>query len=516
MNTKDNIIRGFTVLFVIVLVGIIARAVINEIYDGSGNFIIQNSIVLLIGLFAGVVTALFMRILHLKSNDKKLIYEMAYVDKITGMKNKNKFILEAIDILTKKEDNYAIVVLEVNNFEVINELFGFDEGNSIIRYVAKVIERNLFDGEIFARASAGRFNFLLKYDNNEGIRTRLEMIMDDISEYRRTGKDGAKCSVTSCCGVYVVNDSDIIDTQNEMEFNISHIIGKAKFALTEILGKYINYCTFYNEEIRSQLIYENDMEYALENNEFVVYIQPKYDIKNHVLTGGEALVRWNHHTKGFLPPDKFVPLFEKNGFIVDLDMYVFETVCKMQKKWLDMGLNPVRISVNQSRMHLFKRDYVENLKSIIDKYNVPPELIELEITETIAFESMDVISDVLNRLHNIGFKISMDDFGSGYSSLNMLKNLDVDVLKIDKGFFEETSNTKRGQDIIESIIDMASKLGIETVAEGVETVEQVELLQGNGCDVAQGYFYAMPMSIEDYENSELIEKRNKNNKSINS
>ena len=143
----------------------------------------------------------------------------------------------------------------------------------------------------------------------------------------------------------------------------------------------------------------------------------------------------------------------------------------------------------------------------MDKYSLPAELIELEITETIAFESMDVISEVLKRLHDIGFKISMDDFGSGYSSLNMLKNLDVDVLKIDKGFFEETSNSKRGQDIIESIIDMASKLGMETVAEGVETIEQAELLQENGCDIAQGYFYAMPMPISDYENLQISNKK---------
>jgi len=509
-NMKIKVLKISAVLLAGICVFFVAGRIINDFSFIDDKFVI-NVLSVLLGLFASIVILLFMRLMALKKNDEKIIYEMAYVDKVTGMMNKNRFITVAAELLIKKEFKYAAVVLEVSNFDVINELWGFDEGNRILKYIANLFKNNLNEGEAFARATAGRFNILLKYDDDEGIKTRLEMIMDDISEYKRTDKDNSKCSVVSCCGIYVIEEENIFDNCYEMEFNISYIFGRAKFALSDVGGRYINYCSFYNEETRSQLIYESDMEYALKNKEFVVYIQPKYDIKNHVLTGGEALVRWNHHSKGFLPPDKFVPLFEKNGFIVELDMYVFETVCKMQKKWLDMGLNPVRISVNQSRMHLYKRDYVDNLKAILDKYELPASLIELEITETVAFESIEIISDVLKRLHEIGFKISMDDFGSGYSSLNMLKDLDVDVLKIDKAFFEKTSNSKKGRDIIESIIDMASRLGIETVAEGVETVEQVQLLQGNGCDVAQGYFYAMPMPLEDYENNELINKRNINN-----
>jgi len=466
-----------------------------------------NILSFFLGFFISVIVMLFLNLIDIKRNDKKLIYEMAYTDRVTGLGNRNKFVLDAAGILMKNEGKYAVAVLEINNFDVINEHFGIEECNYILNYIADILKANLFDGEIVAKAGAGRFDLLIKYDDNEGVKTRLEMIMDDISEYKRADKEVSKCSVTSCCGIYVINDKDIFNDIDKAEFNMSNIIGKAKFALFEISGKYMNYCAFYDEEARNQIISESDVEYAVKNNEFLVYIQPKYDIKDHSLSGGEALVRWNHHSKGFLTPDKFVPVFEKSGFIVDLDMLVFETVCKMQRKWLDMGVEPVRISVNQSRMHLFKRDYVESLKEVLDKYNLPAKYIELEITETIAFESMDVISEVLKRLHDIGFKISMDDFGSGYSSLNMLKNLDVDVLKIDKGFFEETSNSKRGQDIIESIIDMAAKLGMETVAEGVETVEQAELLQENGCDIAQGYFYAMPMPISDYENLQLSNRK---------
>ena len=395
MKSKSVCIKGIISIFVGIIIYFLVNTLILNLYSNGDVISLQDSnFVGLIssasGILVALITFLVLRINFIKKNDKKIIYEMAYIDKATGVRNKNKFILDASVILSKTKTSYAIVVLELNNFEVINELYGYNEGNNLLKYVANVIKDILNpEDEIFARSSAGRFNLLVKFDDVNGIRTKLEMIMDEISEYKRTKSDHSKCSVNSCCGIYVINDEDISNIPSDMEFNISHLVSRAKFALSEIAGKYINYCSFYNEEIKSQLIYENDMEYALANDEFIVYIQPKYDIQQHVLTGGEALVRWNHHSKGFLSPDKFVPLFEKNGFIVDLDMFVFETVCKMQRKWIDMGLNPVRISVNQSRIHLFTRDYVETLKKILDKYSVPPELIELEITESVAFENFN-------------------------------------------------------------------------------------------------------------------------------
>ena len=179
-----------------------------------------------------------MKLIGIKKNDKRIIFEMAYIDKVTGIGNKNKFIIDSIDILLKKENKYAAVVLEICNFEVINELFGFEEGNAILKYTANIIKENVFEDEAFARASAGKFNLLIKYDDDEGVKTRLEMIMDDISEYKRNDESNSKCSVSAFCGIYIVNDEDIYESYSEMEFNISHIIGRAKFALLEVSGKY--------------------------------------------------------------------------------------------------------------------------------------------------------------------------------------------------------------------------------------------------------------------------------------
>ena len=511
MKIKDVAVRGV----IIVVAGIAVFFITNFLIDNinlsanDGNIIDVLSVIL--GVLASIAVFLFMRVRNIKNSDNKIMYQMAYVDKITGAYNKDKFVMEAAKIVSEKKDRYAAVVIEINNFDIINEMFGFDEEERFLKHIAEVIKNNIADDEIFARENAGRFLMLVKFFDNNDIKKRLKIVMDEISEYKAADKINSKYLPSSCCGIYIIEDSDIVENNEEIEFGVGHALSRAKFALSEIIGKNVNSCYFYDEEIRNQMFFENDMESALANKEFIVYIQPKYDIKSHTLTGGEALIRWNHHEKGFLSPDKFVPVFEKNGFIVELDMYVFETVCKMQKKWLEMGLDPVKISVNQSRLHLYNPNYVETLEGIIKKYDVPARLIELEITESVAFDNIELISDVLRRLHEIGFTISMDDFGSGYSSLNMLKNLDVDVLKIDKEFFEETANTKRGQDIIESIIGMASKLGIETVAEGVETIEQSEFLQGNGCDIAQGYFYAMPMSLDDYEGNELIKRAKSRN-----
>jgi len=240
------------------------------------------------------------------------------------------------------------------------------------------------------------------------------------------------------------------------------------------------------------------MNQALENGDFKVFLQPKYDFKTEKAVGAEALVRWQHPKKGMIKPDSFIPIFEKNGFVTKIDLFVFEEICKMQKAWAAEGREPMIISINQSRLHLRNPAYVATLKSIIERYDVNPGMIELELTESAFFCNMNIVFDVTRRLHKIGFRLSIDDFGSGYSSLNILKDIFIDVIKLDREFLKESSDATRGIKVIKSIIAMAIDLGIETVAEGVETREQVELLREMGCNLAQGFYYAKPMAIPQF------------------
>ena len=278
---------------------------------------------------------------------------------------------------------------------------------------------------------------------------------------------------------------------------------KANIARESIKGYHKSNFTFYNDEMRKNLVrekqMENDMYVALEKNEFVVYYQPKHEIKSGKLIGSEALVRWIHPISGMISPMMFIPLFEKNGFIIKLDEYVFEKTCQDIRKWLDEGFEVLPVSVNFSKAHLYDKDFVEKYKEIMDKYDLSAEYLELEITENLELQNLEALLNTVYKLNQIGFKVSMDDFGSGYSSLNMLKDVPVNCIKLDRIFLNDTMDNIKGKQIIEAIVTLSKKMGITVVAEGAETEEQLAFLRGIECEIAQGYYFDRPLTRSDFE-----------------
>ena len=250
-----------------------------------------------------------------------------------------------------------------------------------------------------------------------------------------------------------------------------------------------------------------EMEQAIEKEEFIVYLQPKFFTENETLAGAEALVRWQHPQKGFLLPNAFIPNFEKNGLIEALDTYVLEQICKKQKQWKEKNYTEVSIAVNESKLHLFNSKHTETLMATLNKYGVSPNLIELEMTESTVVHNIEEAKQAEKRVHELGFCVSMDDFGTGYSSFSMLKDIHIDILKMDKSFFDEILSNERAKAIVESVIQMAKRLEMKTVAEGIETKEQVEYLRKIGCDIIQGYYFSKPMTIDEFEKKYL--KKNK-------
>ena len=244
---------------------------------------------------------------------------------------------------------------------------------------------------------------------------------------------------------------------------------------------------------------EDDMERALANKEFKVYLQPKISTGEEKLAGAEALVRWVHPTEGFIPPNKFIPIFEQNGFILKLDDYMLEEIARQQAEWIAQGRSIVPISVNVSRAHFTREDLAEHIVGIVDKYKVPHSVIELELTESAFFDDKQTLLNTVKSLREAGFPVSMDDFGAGYSSLNSLKEMHLDVLKIDADFFRGVEEEKRGMLIVSEVIDLAKKLDMKIVAEGIENKEQVDFLTELECDLIQGYFFAKPMPISEFE-----------------
>lgn len=259
---------------------------------------------------------------------------------------------------------------------------------------------------------------------------------------------------------------------------------------------------WFNDKMKEEQVWErrieDDMEMALTNHEFKVYLQPKYSTKKEELAAAEALVRWIHPVLGFISPGKFIPIFENNGFILKLDDYMLIEVAKLQAGWLAEGKQLVPISVNVSRAHFTQLDLAEHICSIVDLYKVPHQYIELELTESAFFDDKDVLLGTVRKLKEYGFKVSMDDFGAGYSSLNSLKELPLDIIKLDAEFFRGASDINRSNLIVGDTISLAKKLGMEIVAEGIETREQVDFLAQQDCDLIQGFYFAKPLPVEEF------------------
>ena len=292
-------------------------------------------------------------------------------------------------------------------------------------------------------------------------------------------------------GIYNVEDRSV---------SIEQICDRALLAARSIKGQYGKYFAIYDDTLRNQLLREqaitDSMESALSQNQFLVYLQPKYRIKDEALVGAEALVRWNHPVWGFLSPAEFIPLFEKNGFITRLDRFVWEKACAVLHDWDERGYYPISVSVNVSRADIYNEDLADTLVKIIEKYDLAPSRLHLEITESAYTENPKQIIDTVTILRELGFVIEMDDFGSGYSSLNMLNDMPIDILKLDMKFIRSEMAKPKSQGILQFIINLARWMNLSVVAEGVETKAQLLRLTEIGCDYVQGYYFAKPMPCQ--------------------
>ena len=290
---------------------------------------------------------------------------------------------------------------------------------------------------------------------------------------------------------------------NNRDSQIGQYIDAAVSARKSIKRDHTKQIAYFDDkmesDIRVEAQIEKKMESALKQGEFVVYYQPKYLLKTEKIIGAEALIRWNHPKEGLIPPGVFIPIFERNGFIVQTDFFVYEEVLKMQSRRLKEGKKTVPVSVNVSRTHIGTSDFLPRLMELADRYEVPRELLELELTETALGGKQQNIVDFIRACKHAGFPISIDDFGSGYSSLNLLKEMPVDVLKIDREFLNETDESQKSSVIVEQVVEMATKIDIRTLCEGVETKEQAAFLKQIGCNMAQGYLYSKPVPEETFE-----------------
>lgn len=430
----------------------------------------------------GKITAAHFNIRPLSVREK---FDRQVLGVFTSDKAPQLFTKRCKDMLDRhSNDKVAFIQLDVERFKIINERYGVEVGDELLAFINDGLSLICDDDTPFCRLTADVFMVVKKFDREEDILDFIHYI-----ESMLTGYKGMEYRLIF--GVAIAEDRTLHTRRHG---------DNAAIARQQIHGNALNNIGWFNGKMRSDLSrmqsIEDDMHKALLNNEFVMYLQPKHSISTGRIIGAEALARWVHPEKGIISPADFIPVFEKNGFILKLDQFIWESACKEIRRLIDEGREAVPISVNISREYIHSFDCVGYITGLVKKYDIPIKLLELEITETADNVGVE---EIVTGLKKAGFTMLMDDFGSGYSSLNMLKTTPFDVLKIDREFLSEFMDSDRGRKIIEHTISMSQDIGLDIIAEGVETKEQAQFLEQCGCDAAQGFYYSKPVCVKDFE-----------------
>ena len=412
-------------------------------------------------------------------------------DPLTGLYREDTFESEAAArIAAQPAGTYLLACCDVDNFKAVNSQYGRTTGDFVLQQIGRIVTDfvDAYDG-IACRVAADNFELLLPADTPA-------LLPDLVSSLEGVFKGrNIHLKLQLSIGRYLIDDKGI---------SISEMTNNALLAKRTVKGRYNVSVAYFDDEMRRRSIEEQriigHMDYALAEGQFEVWLQPQYNHETGAMTGAEALVRWRSPEQdAMIPPNAFVPVFERNGFIYELDKYVWEQVCKLLRRWLDEGKEPLPVSVNVSRIDVLQDDFYERITGLVEAYAVPTELLRLEITESaFSFDTALIIS-MVKRLQERGFTIEIDDFGSGYSSFNVLKDVPADVLKLDMMFLSGEDRTGRSGNIIESVVRMAKWIGVQIIAEGVETREQADFLSSIGCSIVQGYLYDRPLPLAAFE-----------------
>lgn len=431
-------------------------------------------------------------------NTEDYIQELEGIDLLTSAYSMKGFV-ENFNILANNKEDYTLCTIDIEKFKYINDSFSFSIGNKILKKVSSVMSEFVYDDEIFCRMNEDKFALMIKCREKEVVKDRIQHLFHKLKEMQNL--HFLEIKLTYICGATAVNQ--------EVPLNI--LIDRANNARKMAKGSHTSTMAFFDEEAenrtKEEIKLENRVAKAVADGEFVPYLQPKFDLSTMTICGAEALVRWLTPT-GMIFPDSFIPLFEKNGFINTLDFIIYQKVMEHIRSCLDRGLPVYPISLNVSRNHIQNENFITQIMELINRYEIPVELLELEVTESIFVEDKEILKFFIDNIKRPKIKVSIDDFGTAYSSLQILKDIDIDILKIDKGFLENIDFTDshqltKDEVVLKNIINLARDLGCKVICEGIETENQIALLKSIGCEYGQGYVFAKPMPIIDYENKFL-------------
>lgn len=409
-------------------------------------------------------------------------------DSLTGLYNRESFFKKAEEIIRKNPNRKRYMVCtNIKNFKLTNDLFGKEMGDRVLADQARLLALADYDECIHGRIAGDKFAMLIQKENfNPELAAKNTLKLQYLI-------NNANYKLHICIGVYEI--TDIEETAQVM-------CDKANMAIESMQGDYGRFIAYYDEDMLEKLVHEknilSELDHALEDHQFRMYLQPQISNTGE-LTGAEAIVRWHHPTRGILMPGDFIDVIEKRGYILKLDEQMWEQAAAKLGEWKKRGINNISISVNVSTKDFYYTDLYKAFTALVEKYDIDPALLNIEITETVFMSDVQSHLKVINQLKAYGFHIEIDDFGSGFSSLNMLKDIEADILKIDMAFLEETNTPARNRIIIKAVIAMAKELGMEVITEGVRTREHVDFLTEMGCDIFQGFYFDMPISVDRFE-----------------
>lgn len=412
-------------------------------------------------------------------------------DMLTGLLQHNSFC-DAVESIIRNDEkgilagDYAMVCFDVLRFKAVNDIFGNGEGDRLLKHIATTLEKTLKPEDYACRSNADRFIFFTKTSGKE-LGILVDTLIDRIVTY------DLPYEIMCNMGIYVTCDTVL---------PAGMMIDRALLAQSTIKGSYTAKVSYYQESLRAAMLTEQDIlaiaGTALEEKQFVLYYQPQFNHADGTIIGAEALVRWKHPDRGLISPGLFIPIFEKNGYISKLDFYVFEHACEFLMRCKERGLPLIPISTNFCRHDIFLTDFADKLEEIRKRYDIPANYLRVEITESAIMGGSELVNEMIKRLHQYGYIVEMDDFGSGYSSLNVLKDIEMDIIKLDMLFLSEANNNSRGGTILSAVVRMAKWLKVPVIAEGVETLKQADFLRSIGCNYIQGYLYSRPLPEEQY------------------
>lgn len=473
--------------------------------DGISENIAASSLAIQVTFYAVLLMVLLLMLYgyHLLRRYNRNLVQLAYHDPLTGAENLSCFRRKLDREMQKGSGSVAAV--SIQRFPFIKETFGNERAERLLYRTKTVIERHLKKEEFFCRDTEDRFYIFLTDTDKKILTSRMDRMLREI-EHSSSIARTTDYQLKLYCGI------TFIDSLEENQRESGNLISRASLALERIIHTHVQTIRFFDTKMhqREKLedYIEGHMEQALKDGEFRLFLQPKKNIQRGTLAGAEALVRWKKEDGRMIFPDQFIPLFENNGFCTVLDLYMVEQACRQIRSWMERGITPVPISVNQSKLLFYEPEYVQKLVDLTDRYQISPKMIILEILEGMALENVEELNKKVALLQEKGFRVSLDDFGSGYSSLNTLARLHINELKLDRGFLMNMSleDQERGTLIIKKVIQMAKDLDISVVAEGVETPEDQELLRALQCDIGQGYLYSKPVEAEEFDEKFMIVK----------